>query len=53
MGFPKKGSEDRNSIDTESGEYSKSGTDDAAARDASAFDPSKTSPESQRSGKVC
>lgn len=44
--LPRKGSQDRNSIDTEATEYSKSGTDDQAARqEDAAFDPSKTTPE--------
>lgn len=47
--FPRKDAQDRESIDTESTEYSKSGSDDAAARnEEAAFDPSKTSPESQK-----
>jgi hypothetical protein len=44
--FPKKGAEDRNSIDTSSTEYSKTGTDDAVAENEdAAFNPDKTSPE--------
>jgi len=45
---PKKYDEDRNSINTESNEYTKSSTDnDAAAQDQAAYDPKKTSPESE------
>ena len=45
---PKKGAEDRNDINTESTEHSKSSTDaDAAQQDQAAYDPSKTSPESE------
>lgn len=46
--YPRKDSQDRNSINTEATEYSKSGTDDGAARQEAAFDPSKTSPESEK-----
>lgn len=47
--LPRKDSQDRNSINTEATEYSKSGTDDQAAKqDDAAFDPSKTSPEEQK-----
>ena len=46
--WPRKGAEDKDSIDRESTEYSKSGTDDqSAAQDEAAFDADKTSPESQ------
>lgn len=48
LAYPKKGSEDKDSIDRESSEYSKSGTDDqAAAMGDAAFDPEKTSPEEE------
>ena len=48
LAYPRKGSEDKDSINRESTEYSKSGTDDeAAAMNDAAFDPSKTSPEEQ------
>ncbi|KAH6629057.1 hypothetical protein C7974DRAFT_393765 [Boeremia exigua] len=43
--FAKKGAEARDSIDTTSTEYSKSGSDDAAAHTDAAFDPNQTSPE--------
>lgn len=46
---PRKGYEDKDSINTEATEYSKSGTDDQAAKqEEAAFDPSKTSPEAQK-----
>ncbi|QSZ35978.1 hypothetical protein DSL72_007100 [Monilinia vaccinii-corymbosi] len=46
--FPRKDAQDRNSIDTEATEYSKSGGDDAAAREArAAFDPGITRPEGE------
>ncbi len=56
--FPRKDSQDRNSINTEATEYSKSGTDDGAARqEEAAFDPDVTDPaeEEERAGegKVC
>ncbi|KAF1953100.1 hypothetical protein CC80DRAFT_166315 [Byssothecium circinans] len=44
--FPRKNTQDKDSIDTSSNEYSKSGSDDAAASSNAAFDSSKTSPES-------
>lgn len=48
--FPRKDSQHKDSIDTTATEYSKSGSDDAAAREESAaFDPSITSPESEKS----
>lgn len=40
-----KGAEDKDSLKTTSNEYSKSGSDDAAAHTDAAFDPSQTSPE--------
>jgi len=50
LSFPRKGNEDKDSINTEATEYSKSGTDDAAAKnEEAAFDPSRTSPESEHS----
>jgi hypothetical protein len=57
----KKGAESRDSISTESTEYSKSGGDGASssAVDDAAFDPDKTTPEEQyesakkESGGVC
>ncbi|KAI9650809.1 hypothetical protein NHQ30_000842 [Ciborinia camelliae] len=46
---PRKDSQHKDSINTEATEYSKSGTDDAAAREEEvAFDPSVTSPEMER-----
>lgn len=42
-----KAGQDKDSIDTTSNEYSKSGGDDQAAQESAAFDPSKTSPESE------
>ena len=49
LAYPRKGSEDKDSINRESTEYSKSGTDDqAAAMEEAAFDPSKTKPEEQK-----
>jgi len=48
-GLPRKGSQDKDSIDTEATEYTKSGTDDEAAhQDEAAFDPNKTSPENMK-----
>ncbi|KAL9619747.1 MAG: hypothetical protein Q9160_005678 [Pyrenula sp. 1 TL-2023] len=48
--IPRKGAEDRNSINTDATEYSKSGTDDSAASQSDpAFNPSKTDPEDQLS----
>ncbi|TGO34448.1 hypothetical protein BHYA_0196g00040 [Botrytis hyacinthi] len=48
--LPRKDSQHKDSIDTTATEYSKSGSDDAAAREESAaFDPSITSPESEKS----
>ena len=47
--YPRKGAEDRNSINTDASEYSKSGTDDAAAhQNEAAFDPSQTDPQEQK-----
>jgi hypothetical protein len=56
--FPRKGSENRESINTEATEYSKSGTDDASARQEEAsFDPKTTDPEKEKKlageGEVC
>ncbi|KAF7950317.1 hypothetical protein EAE96_007604 [Botrytis aclada] len=46
---PRKDSQNKDSIDTTATEYSKSGSDDAAAREGSAaFDPSITSPEAEK-----
>lgn len=47
--LPRKDSQDRNSINTEATEYSKSGTDDAAAKqDDAAYDPNVTDPEKEK-----
>lgn len=47
--YPRKDSQDKHSIDTEATEYSKSGTDDAAARQSeAAFDPSTTDPQEEK-----
>ncbi|ESZ94315.1 hypothetical protein SBOR_5311 [Sclerotinia borealis F-4128] len=49
LSHPRKDSQDKNSINTESTEYSKSGTDDAAAREEeAAFDPNTTRPETEK-----
>jgi hypothetical protein len=46
---PRKDSQDKDSINTEATEYSKSGTDDGAARqEEAAFDPSKTDPQKEK-----
>ena len=46
--FSKKNGQDRESINTESTEHTKSSTDDeAAAQNQAAYDPSRTSPESE------
>lgn len=55
LALPRKDSQDRDSIDRESTEYSKSGTDDeAAGLDQAAFDPNTTEPgaEKNAAGKV-
>lgn len=55
LALPRKDSQDRESIDRESTEYSKSGTDDeAAGLDQAAFDPNTTEPgaEKNAAGKV-
>lgn len=47
--FPRKDSQDKDSMNTEATEYSKSGTDDMASKEEeAAFDPDLTSPESQQ-----
>ena len=43
-----KDSMDKDSVKPEPNEYSKSGSDDGAALEDTAFDPSQTSPEQQR-----
>lgn len=46
--FPRKDSQDRTSINTEATEYSKSGTDDGAAKqEEAAFDPDITDPKKE------
>lgn len=53
-----KDAQDKDSMNTEPNEYSKSGSDSQAAHTSAAFDPSKTTPEEseaaseQQSGKV-
>lgn len=47
--LPRKDSQDKDSINTEATEYSKSGTDDASARHSdTAFDPDVTGPGEQK-----
>ena len=47
--YPRKDSQDKDSINTEATEYSKSGTDDEAARrEDAAFDPEITDPNEQK-----
>ncbi|KAH6700622.1 hypothetical protein BKA61DRAFT_620868 [Leptodontidium sp. MPI-SDFR-AT-0119] len=47
--YPRKDSQDRDSINTEATEYSKSGTDDgAAAQEEAAFDPKTTDPQEEK-----
>ncbi|KAF2804642.1 uncharacterized protein BDZ99DRAFT_451766 [Mytilinidion resinicola] len=46
--FPRKDDQDRESLNPQSTEYSKSGSDDAAAGGEAAFDPSTTSPEAEK-----
>ncbi|MCJ1351342.1 MAG: hypothetical protein MMC33_001326 [Icmadophila ericetorum] len=47
--YPRKDSQDKDSINTEATEYSKSGTDDEAARqEDTAYNPNKTDPDDQR-----
>lgn len=47
--YPRKDSQDRSSIDRESTEYTRSGTDDqTAAMDEAAFNPDLTDPDSQK-----
>ncbi|MCJ1327349.1 hypothetical protein MMC10_004018 [Thelotrema lepadinum] len=43
--YPRKDSQDRESINTDATEYSKSGSDDAAAQKDVAFEPGNTKPE--------
>lgn len=47
--YPRKDSQDRNSIDREATEYTRSGSDDqTAAMDDAAFNPDLTDPDSQK-----
>ncbi|RDW75061.1 hypothetical protein BP6252_06203 [Coleophoma cylindrospora] len=47
--YPRKDSQDRESINTDATEYTKSGTDDTAAHEVeAAFDPKLTSPEGEK-----
>lgn len=47
--YPRKDSQDKDSINTEATEYSKSGTDDEGARQGdAAFDPDITDPQEQK-----
>ncbi|KAL8674582.1 MAG: hypothetical protein Q9168_001025 [Polycauliona sp. 1 TL-2023] len=49
LNYPRKDSQDKDSINTEATEYSKSGTDDASARqEDTAFDPNVTDPGQQK-----
>jgi hypothetical protein len=52
--LPRKDSQDKDSINTDATEYTKSGTDDDAARnEKAAFDPSQTTPgkEKEKAGE--
>ncbi|OCK80922.1 hypothetical protein K432DRAFT_296693 [Lepidopterella palustris CBS 459.81] len=46
--LPRKDTQDKDSLNPSSNEYSKSGSDDASASSDAAFDPSQTSPESEK-----
>ncbi|KAL8693930.1 MAG: hypothetical protein Q9218_001344 [Villophora microphyllina] len=49
LAYPRKDSQDKDSLKPEATEYSKSGTDDASARqEDTAFDPSTTNPQDQK-----
>lgn len=49
LGYPRKDSQNRESINTEATEYSKSATDDEAARhEEAAFDPNTTDPGAEK-----
>ena len=48
VSFPRKESQDKDSIDRRSTEYSQSGTDDDAASSSTAFDPNQTKPETEQ-----
>ncbi|KAF2117222.1 hypothetical protein BDV96DRAFT_598146 [Lophiotrema nucula] len=45
--FPRKDTQDKDSLDPSSSEYSKSGTDNATAGTDAAFDPNETRPEKE------
>jgi hypothetical protein len=46
--YPRKDSQDKDSIDATPTEYSKSGTDADSAHSSTAFDPSQTKPETEK-----
>ncbi|PVH98888.1 hypothetical protein DM02DRAFT_615468 [Periconia macrospinosa] len=46
--FAAKNTQDKDSLDPQSNEYSKSGSDQAAASSSAAFDPNTTSPEGEQ-----
>lgn len=47
--YPRKDSQHKDSINTEATEYSKSGTDDASAKqEEAAFDPNNTDPKAEK-----
>ena len=49
LAYPRKDSQDKDSINTEATEYSKSGSDDEGARqEDAAFDPNITDPQEQK-----
>lgn len=49
LAYPRKDSQDKDSINTEATEYSKSGTDDqSASNEDAAFNPDVTSPEGEK-----
>ncbi|KAL8786641.1 MAG: hypothetical protein Q9213_002670 [Squamulea squamosa] len=49
LAYPRKGTQDKDSLSPEATEYSKSGTDDASARqEDTAFDPDTTDPSAQK-----
>lgn len=49
LAYPRKDSQDKDSINTEATEYSKSATDDESARqEDAAFDPDITDPQQQK-----
>jgi len=46
--YPRKGSQDKDSIDRTATEYSKTGSDDSTAQMDAAFDPSNTDPQAEK-----